>query len=179
MDFVALTKERFSVRKYENRKVEKEKLDLILQTAHYAPTAANFQPVRLLVVEEAKGLSKIATAANIFGAPLAIIVCSYPSKAWRRSLDGKLTDDIDASIVTDHMMLAAQSLGLGSVWICQFKPEVLRKEFKIPEELVPVNVLAIGYSREIQPKENRHEVQRISMDKLVMYETFGGNSYLS
>lgn len=178
MDFEELTKERFSVRKYENRKVEQEKLDMILRTAHYAPTAANFQPVRLLVVQEEKGLSKIATGANIFGAPLAIIVCSYPSKAWRRYLDGKTTDDIDVSIVTDHMMLAAQSLGLGSVWICQFKPEIIRKEFKIPEELVPVNILAIGYSREAKPKENRHEVQRISMDQLVTYESFGNHKYL-
>lgn len=178
MDFVKLTKERFSVRKYESKKVEKEKLDLILKTAHYAPTAANFQPVRLLVVQEEKGLAKMATAANIFGAPLAIIVCSFPSKAWRRSLDGKVTDDIDASIVTDHMMLAAQSLGLGSVWICQFKPEVLRKEFKIPDELVPVNILVIGYSREAQPKESRHDVQRIPMEELVAHETFGGRNYL-
>lgn len=60
---------------------------------------------------------KLSKAANIFCAPLAILICADSSKAWTRPHDGKKTTDIDASILTDHMMLEAADLGLGSVWI--------------------------------------------------------------
>ena len=92
-----------------------------------APTAANLQPVRLLVVREKENLDKIGKAANIYDAPLAIIVCSDHSKAWTRPFDGKQTVDIDASILTDHMMLEATELGLGSVWVCYFKQDVIKR----------------------------------------------------
>ena len=62
--------------------MEPEKLEKILSAAHAAPTAANLQPVRLIVVQEQEGLDKLGTAANIYGAPLAIIVCSQPARAW-------------------------------------------------------------------------------------------------
>ena len=65
MNFLDIAKTRYSVRSYKNKKVEKEKLDKILEAAHVAPTAANLQPVRLLVVQEKEGLEKIGKAANI------------------------------------------------------------------------------------------------------------------
>ena len=144
MSFIESAKQRYSVRNYSDRKVEKEKLEKILQAAHVAPTAANLQPVRLLVVESKKGLEKIGKGANIYGAPLAIIVCADHNKAWVRPFDKKQSGDIDASILTDHMMLEATELGLGSVWVCFFKPDVIKKEFDLPDNLEPINILAIG-----------------------------------
>lgn len=76
MNFLDIAKTRYSVRSYKDKRVEKEKLEQILEAAHVAPTAANLQPVRLLVVQEKEGLDKISEAANIYSAPLAIIVCS-------------------------------------------------------------------------------------------------------
>lgn len=73
-----------------------------------APTAANHQPVRLIVVNKKEELEKIGKAANIYNAPLAIIVCSDTSRAWQRPIDGMKTTDIDATIITDHMMLASE-----------------------------------------------------------------------
>ena len=105
MDFINIARRRFSVRSYTDRAVEPEKLDKILEAAHVAPTAANLQPVRLLAVQSKDGLAKIGQAANIYGAPLAIIVCADHGRAWVRPFDGKQTGDIDASILTDHMML--------------------------------------------------------------------------
>lgn len=78
---------------------------------------------------------KIGKATNIYGAPLAIIVCSDTNKVWTRPFDGKKLTDIDASIITDHMMMEATYLGLGSVWVCYFKPDILKAEFKIPDNL--------------------------------------------
>lgn len=170
MDFLNIAKFRYSVRSYTNKKVEKEKLDKILEAAHIAPTAANLQPVRLLVVQEESGLTKIGKAANIYNAPLAVIVCSDHSKAWKRPFDGKQTIDIDASIVTDHMMLEATELGLGTVWICYFKPDIIKSEFDLPEGLEPINILVIGYTDEQPANPERHSTQRISLSELVSYE---------
>lgn len=86
------------------------------------------------MLQETGGLSKIGKTANIYNAPLAIIVCSNHSKAWKRPFDGKQTVDIDASILTDHMMLEATEQGLGSVWICYFNPDILKKD--IAENLI-------------------------------------------
>ena len=115
-----------------------------LLAAHVAPTAANLQPVRLIVLQEDEGLDKVGKAANLYGAPLAIIVCAEHTKAWTRPFDNKKTVDVDASILTDHMMMEATELGLGSVWICYFKPDVIKQEFRLPDTLEPINILAIG-----------------------------------
>lgn len=170
MSFLDIAKSRYSVRDYMSKKVEQEKLEKILLAAHVAPTAANLQPVRLIVVQEEEGLKKIGKAANIYGAPLAIIICSEHTKAWTRPFDRKQTVDIDASILTDHMMMEATELGLGSVWVCYFKPDVIRQEFKLPDTLEPVNILAIGYADGSPADPDRHASQRIPLDELVHYE---------
>lgn len=87
MIFIDLAKKRYSVRNYTDKKVEKEKLDKILQAAHAAPTAANLQPVHLIAVESKEGLEKISKGANIYGASLAIIVCADHNRAWVRPFD--------------------------------------------------------------------------------------------
>lgn len=170
MDFIEIAKKRYSVRNYQDKKVEEEKLHQILEAARVAPTAANLQPVRLVVVQSREGLEKIGKAANIYGAPLAVIVCADHSRAWVRPFDKKQTGDIDASILTDHMMLQATELGLGSVWICYFKPDVIRQEFGLSEELEPVNILAVGYADEEAADPERHAQTRIPIEKLVSYE---------
>lgn len=168
MNFLELAKSRHSVRSYKDKTVEKEKLDCILEAARVAPTAANMQPVRLIAVQ-GKGLERISKAANIYGAPLAIIVCCDKTKAWTRPFDNKQTVDIDASIITDHMMLEAAGLGLGSVWICYFKHDVIKKEFNLSESVEAVNILAIGYSNEPSADPSRHSKERISMNELVTF----------
>lgn len=170
MEFLELAKKRFSVRSYKEQKVEPEKLDKILQAAHVAPTAANLQPVHLIVVQEEEGMKKLSKAANVFHAPLALIVCADHDKAWIRPFDQKHTCDIDASILTDHMMMEATELGLGSVWICYFKPDVIKEEFHLPDHLEPVNILAVGYSDTKDADPERHRQLRKPVEELVSYE---------
>lgn len=173
MDFLTLAKKRYSVRAYTKQKIEKEKLDAILEAAHVAPTGGNCQPQHLIVVQSDEGLSKIGKAANIYGAPLAIIVCSDTQKTWMRPFDGKKLTDIDASIVTDHMMMEATDLGLGSVWVCYFKPDVLKAEFKLPSNLEPINILVLGYadtSREAVLSADRYSKTRNPLSATVSFE---------
>ena len=85
------------------------------------------------------------------------------TKAWKRPFDGMQTTDIDASILTDHMMLEAVEQGLGTVWICYFKPDVLKAEFKLPDSLEPINILAIGYADAsvVKPAKDRIPVKEL------------------
>lgn len=172
MGFLEIARRRFSVRKYDAKKVEEDKLAKILEAGRIAPTAVNYQPQRLIVVREEAGLEKLGKAARIYGAPLAIIICSDHNAAWKRSLDGKSTADIDAAIVTDHMMLEATELGLGKVWIGYFKPDVLREEFNIPSHVEPINILAIGYNAGPEAPPDRHHKARKPLGETVFYERY-------
>lgn len=169
MDFLEIAKKRHSVRSFHNQKIEEDKLLKILEAGRVAPTAANMQPQRLIVVQEESGMAKIKKGANIYGAPLAIIVCGDRGRVWKRTFDNKTTLDIDASIVTDHMMLQATELGLGSVWICAFKPDTIKKEFNLPKNLEPINILAVGYANTPPASPNRHDQTRLPLSEIVTY----------
>ena len=80
MTTIEIMKQRYSVRKYQARAVEAEKLAQILEAAHVAPSAANLQPVRILVVQSKEGLEKLGKAAALYHAPLALLVCADRSK---------------------------------------------------------------------------------------------------
>lgn len=164
MSFLELARNRRSVRKFKDEPVDAELLRQILEAARAAPTAANNQPVRLIVVQSAEAQEKLSHAANCYGAPVSVVVCADRSRAWKRPFDGKSTAGIDASILTDHMMLCAASLGLASVWICYFKPDIVRKEFSLPESLEPVNILALGHA-----DESPAPTPRIPLDGLASF----------
>ena len=68
-------------------------------------------------------------------------------------------------------MLQATELGLGSVWVCYFKPDILRQEFNLPANLEPVNILAVGYAGENFTDPERHSQTRIPVRELVSYES--------
>lgn len=170
--FLGFAKQRYSVREYTNTKIENEKLQKILEAGRIAPTACNMQPQKLIVVQNEEGLKKIGLSANIYGAPLAIIVCSDNSKSWTRFFDSKQYSDIDATIVTDHMMLEAADLGLGSVWIGYFNPEIIKREFNLPSGIEPINILAIGYASKNTEAAQNHLNNRKCIDEIVCYETY-------
>lgn len=172
MDFLELAKKRYSVRSYQPKQVEEEKLQRILEAGRVAPTGANRQPHRLIVVREVSSLEKLKKAANVYGAPLAIIVCADHNVSWKRHYDGKDIADIDATIVTDHMMLEATELGLGTIWVCYFNPEVLKAEFNIPENIEPINILGIGYAGGKAESPDRHESLRLPLTDFVHYESY-------
>jgi len=172
MSFLELAKRRYAVRKFLQTKVEPEKLKIILEAGRVAPTGANKQPQELIVIQENSGFEKLKKAANVYGAPLAIIVCGNKNSVWTRPFDGKNLIDIDTSIVTDHMMLQATELGLGSIWACYFKPDVIKKEFNIPDYIEPVNILVIGYASGEAASPDRHDKMRKPLNEIVSYEIF-------
>ena len=167
MDFLDLAKRRYSVRTYKETPVEEEKVARILEAARVSPSAANPQPTRLSS-SITRALAGKAQPRQMSIARLSPSSSRTTRKAWKRPADGKSTVDIDASIATDHMMMEATSLGLGSVWICWFDPEVVTHEFGLPETLEPINILAIGYSDGPAKSPDRHVTERISVGELLV-----------
>lgn len=168
MNFMELAKKRYSVRSYSEQPVEKEKLDIVLEAGRIAPTAVNYQPIKIIVVTDTEGLEKVSKATNFYKAPYVLIICKDTSSSWKRKYDDKDFGDIDASIVTDHMMLMATELGLGTLWIGRFKPQVIKEEFNIPEGIEPVNLLAIGYA-DCEPKSpDRHSKDRKPIEEIIL-----------
>jgi len=171
-NFGELAKSRYSVRKYLDKAVETEKLNVILEAGRVAPTAANKQPCVFLILNDRETIEKLSQACDPHGAPLAIVVCANKRTAWVRPYDKASMIEIDSTIATDHMMMCAQDLGLSSCWITYFNPAVLRKDFNIPEELVPVNILVIGYGDDKPQSSDRHTQTRKSLNSIVKYSTF-------
>ena len=149
MDFLELAENRFSVRAFSDRKVERDVIEKILKAGQAAPTACNFQPQRILVIESEEALAKLRKCTmSHFHAPLAFLVCYDRNECWKREYDGKPSGDIDASIVCTHMMLEAASLGVGSTWVMHYIPEAVRVEFELPDELESTALLVMGYPKE-------------------------------
>lgn len=166
LDFLELCERRYSVRKFSNKKVEKEKVEKILKAATLAPTACNLQPFKVIVVDSEEGLEKYHKSVRTsFGTTLVFIVIANKNECWKREYDNKLSHDIDGSIVTTHMMLEACNLGIGSTWVMHFMPEVIRKEFHIPNDFEIVSILTCGYpASDVKPSSmhfNRKDIKDI------------------
>jgi len=170
-DFLSLSKQRISVRKYEQKPVEEEKIKQLLTVAWLAPTAANLQPQKILVLNNAQSLVKVNKSANCHGAPLVMIVLADKTSAWVRPYDKKSMVDIDATIVADHIVMQAEDLGLSSCWITYFDPNILKQEFSIPSNLEAVAIISLGYSNVIKNTE-RHIRTRKPIDSMIFYNNF-------
>ena len=158
MEFFELIKKRYSVRAYKPAPIEKEKLDKVLEAACLAPTAANRQPFRLIVVET-KGreaeLKRIYQREWFVQAPLVICACALPSEGWTRK-DGKNYADVDTTIALDHLILAAANLGLGTCWIGAFDAEAAREVLGLSREEEPLALTPLGYpADEWKPKRRK------------------------
>ena len=165
-DFLTLAQERYSVRKFDSRPVAKEDIERILRAGQVAPTACNFQPQRIFVLQSEDALAKMRICTKChFDAPLGLLVCYDSNQSWKRKFDGQDSGWVDASIVTTHMMLAAHELGVGSTWVMYFDPAAMRAEFELPENLIPAALLVMGY-----PASDA-EVNPLHLQKKAIVET--------
>lgn len=172
MEFMKLIHSRFSVRKFDNCPVEESKITAVLEAGRAAPTAHNKQPQRILVLRDTSGMEKLQRCVNsTFGAPAALIICYDKDQAWTRPSDNSNSGIIDATIVATHIMLAVHELGLGTTWLGNFKPDVLRQTFALPETVIPVAVLPIGYPDDAAKPAGSHE-KRCSLEETVIYDGF-------
>ncbi|NIZ47725.1 nitroreductase family protein (plasmid) [Entomospira nematocerorum] len=168
--FIDLVKVRSSIRTYKDTQVERDKIITILEAGRIAPTAANKQPNTFMVLQN-EHLHYLNDVCQSHGAPLAIIICADKNIAWTRPFDHHQMIDIDATIATDHMMLAAEDLGLSSCWITYFDPQKLIKNFNIPDHIIPVNILVIGYATE-KHSRNHQQIRKPLQDCITFPSDF-------
>ena len=167
MTFSELAKNRISVRGYKQKAVEDDKLQLVLEAGKDAPSAANRQPWYFIVVrDESKkeALSHAYAKEWFWKAPVIIIVCTEPAKAWTRA-DGKSYADVDGAIAVDHMTLCAADIGLGTCWIGAFDPVIVKETLKLPEGIEPLAMTPLGY-----PDDEGRPKTRKALSEIVRYE---------
>jgi nitroreductase len=156
--------ERRSVRKYDGRPVDEAQIELLLRAAMCAPTAKNVRPWEFLVITERDIMNRIASvhpyAKMLKTASCAIIVCALPGKSPGTS------DDYfpqDCAAATENILLQAVSMGLGTVW-CGVYPKAeriqnIRDIVPLPENIIPFNVIAVGY-----PDDQPRTVEKFNKD---------------
>ena len=134
MEFENVIRKRSATRKFSDKKIEEEKLNKILEAGRIAPTAKNIQPFKIYVIQSDEGIMKLDKATRCrYGAPTVLLVCGDKEKAYTK--EDYSTYEMDASIVTTHMMLEATNVGIDNIWIELFDENVLREEFEIPNNL--------------------------------------------
>ncbi len=151
MDFYETINNRRSIRAYKKDSVADDKLDRILNAARLAPTAANKQPLSLIVIKNDEIKQKLKDAYSqewFFTAPVIICACALPDIAWKRN-DGKAYVDVDVAIAMDHLILAASAEGLGTCWIAAFKPKVVKEILNLPDNVEPLILTPLGYPQSI------------------------------
>jgi nitroreductase len=167
MNFADLARSRYSVRAYKPDPVEDEKLQLVMEAARLAPTAANRQPIQFIIVHT-KGkedeLRSIYKAEWFVQAPLVICACGVPTMAWTR-WDGRNYTEVDVAIAMDHLILQAADLGLGTCWIAAFEHDAARAVLELPESVDPIAFTPLGY-----PADAPGEKRRKAIGELLHYE---------
>ena len=167
MEFIDVITKRYSVRGYLDKEVEKEKLEYVLKAATIAPTGVNNQPFKVYVIDTKKHkdeLSEIYGAEWFVEAPYVLCVVGLVDKAWTRPWDGKNIVDIDATIVMDHIILAATDVGLGTCYVGAFKADKAKRFLNLDENEVPVLFTPLGYGN-AEPRDT----PRMELDEFVEY----------
>jgi nitroreductase len=166
VDFANLSQQRYSVRAYKTEPIEDAKLQQILEAARMAPTAANRQPFRLIVLHtegRREELKRVYSRDWFSQAPIVIGICAVGEGAWVRR-DGKNYADVDTTIAMDYLILAAADLGLGTCWVAAFDPAAAREVLQLPNGVEPIAFTPVGYPAD-QPKPK----QRKALTELVRY----------
>ena len=171
MNFVELATQRSSIRNFEHKPVEKEKLLYVLEAARMAPSAVNFQPWQFVIITDPEILKTVQSVYHrewLATAPAIIVALGDHNKGWYRKSDGKDFTDIDVAIAIYHLTLAATEKGLGTCWICNFDADKCCEVFKLPNNMEPIALIPIGYPV-IGPKP---EKKRAPIDQLVSWNKF-------
>lgn len=168
MDAIEAILTRRSVRSYTDQPVSEDTIQLLLEAAVSAPSAGNQQPWQFIVITDREILRSIPTvhpyAAMLNQAPLAIAVCGDLS---RERFHGFWAQDCSAA--TQNILLAARASGLGAVWLGVYPLEDrvkgLQKLLDMPDSVIPLSLISIGFPTSEQRRVDRLEAGRIHRNR--------------
>lgn len=168
MNVMEAIKKRCSVRSYQNRPVEIEKVDKILEAARLAPSASNRQEWRFVVVQDRDTRQRLMKAAKnqpfVGEAPVIIVCCAKTDNHVMTC--GQMCYPIDISIAIEHMALEATEEGLGTCWVGAFYEDHVKEILGIPQDIRVVELLVLGYPT----KPSSSHKDRLSIEEIVMHE---------
>lgn len=166
MDVFEAIANRRSIRSYEDKPVEEEKLVSLLEAARLAPSAKNRQNWKFIVIKDKSIIEKLVPACNsqrfIAQAPVIIAGVADPSFKWYK---------LDMGIALEHVALHALELGLGTCWIGAFDEEKVSRILNVPDNLETVILITVGY-----PKTTPGPTPRKSMKKIVRSDSYSLNA---
>lgn len=169
MDVFGAISQRRSIRRYKTREVEDEKLDKILESARIAPSAANRQEWKFIVVKDDKTRQKLVDAAHgqkfVAQAPVTMVACSTESE--RQMPCGQYAYTVDLSIAVSFMILQATELGLGTCWLGAFDEEMVKQVLDIPADIRVPAMFSLGYA-----DEDPDQRPRKSLNEIVCFEKY-------
>ncbi|MGB7572203.1 MAG: nitroreductase family protein [Methanothrix sp.] len=167
MEITEAIRSRRSIRKYQDRPIEEEKLLRVLDTGRMAPSARNLQDWKFIVVRDQDKRKMLSEAAN--GQPYvekaSAVVVGCATEPENIMPCGQYCYPIDLAIALDHMSLAATAEGLGSCWIGAFQEDKVKEILDIPEKIRVVAMLILGY-----PAESPAARPRRKLDEIVVYD---------
>ena len=167
-DNISFILSRRSIRKYQQKTVEQDKVKKLIRAAMAAPSAGNQQPWHFVVITERDTLDRLAKkhpyGKMLHEAPLCIAVCGEPETSKR---DVFWVQDCSAAM--QNLLLAADSLGLGAVWLGIHPSEELKKSvndaLELPEYISPMGLASIGYPAEIKQPNCRYDEAKIHYER--------------
>jgi nitroreductase len=163
-------KNRKSVRNYLDKPVSEEDLKILIKSGMAAPSAVDMRPWDFVVVTKESTLKALADVMPfgkmLPGAGAAVVVCGVPEKSVPDALEFWVQD---CSAASENILLAAESLGLGAVWLGVYpikeRVEGVRKILNIPENVVPLNILSIGYPKGLEKPKDKFEMEKIHRER--------------
>jgi len=167
MDVLNIIKGRRSIRNYEDKPVEDEKIGMILEACRWSPSAGNRQPWEVIIVDDPNIIEDLAKAALeqmwISTAPIVFVVCINEriAKAWYGDR-GEMYALETIGAAVQNMMLMAYSLGLGSCFVSAFDEDRVKEILNCPEFIKPAALLPIGYPAENPDPPYRDEISRFT-----------------
>jgi nitroreductase len=168
MDYFEVVKTRHSVRAFQKKPVEEEKIRSIIEAINLAPSAGDLQAYEVIVVKDPMLKDKLAKAALGQGflaeAPVCFVFVAYPERSSKKY--GRRGSELyciqDASIVTTYAMLVATALGLSSTWVGAFDEEAAARAIGAMKSKRPVAILPIGYAAESPESTPRRPVSDVA-----------------
>ena len=170
MELIDIMNRRFSVRKFDGRKPEQEKLNAVLLAGNMAPTAKNQQPQRIYVLQGDEALAKLDTLTHCrYGAGTVLLFTYNTKEDWQNPKEEGVHSGVeDVSIVATHMMLRAAELDLDTCWCNFFWNTELDKAFGLPDYERSVLIMPIGYAAEDAEPAPMHRNKK-RLDDIVKY----------
>jgi len=180
MEILEAIRTRRSIRKYKSDPVDEKTLATVLEAARQAPSWANTQCWRFVVVRNAEIKGKLSDTLSetnpardaVCNAPIVIVACAEMGRAGYKS--GEVTTDkgdwfmFDVALAMQNLVLAAHSLGLGTVYVGLFDAKKAASILSVPEGYCAVAMTPLGY-----PDETREPRPRKELDEIVHYDKWG------